>query len=171
MACRQKIVIFLCSIVLLSLDFISKEYTFQNIPPMYWSSSVYPYGGIPVFQNFCGIDFSLNYVMNKGAAWGVFSSFQSYLLYARFLIIGALLAYTCFARLSFGRKLCLFLILTGAVGNVVDYFLYGHVVDLFHFRFWNYDFPVFNVADSVIFCAVTALMCLNLFEKHKKSIV
>jgi len=50
------------------------------------------------------------------------------------------------------------LILTGAVGNVLDYFVYGHVIDMLHFVLWTYDFPVFNIADSLITLGVAGLM-------------
>jgi signal peptidase II len=146
---------------LLAFDQGIKAYIVDHIIPMQWSISIYPYGGIPVFQDWHGIDFSLNYAMNKGAAWGAFSSFSSALLYMRFLIIGALLSYLLFSKATFWKKLFLSLITTGAIGNVVDFFVYGHVVDMFHFCFWGYSFPVFNVADSAIFCGVAALLFQN----------
>lgn len=165
--------IFLLSVclLLLGVDQSLKAYTFQNILPLHWASSIYPYGGIPVFQNWHGIDFSLNYVMNKGAAWGVFSSFQSYLLYARFLIIGALLSYVMFSANSFLKKGALSLIAVGAVGNIIDFFVYGHVVDMFHFCFFGYTFPIFNVADATIFCGVAILFFQNYRENKKKPVL
>ena len=48
------------------------------------------------------------------------------------------------------RNVWLGLIAVGALGNIVDYSLYGHVIDFFHFTFWGYSFPVFNWADSYI---------------------
>lgn len=160
--------IFVFCLVLLGLDAALKLYTYETIAPMRWSSCVYPYGGIPVFKDFFGIDFSLNYVMNKGAAWGAFSMFQEYLLYARFLIMGGLLSYLIFVKLPFSKKFALSLVLTGAVGNVIDFFLYHHVVDMFHFCFWGYSFPVFNIADAVIFCGVATLLLQGLLENSKK---
>jgi signal peptidase II len=49
-----------------------------------------------------------------------------------------------FAHLGFA------LIIAGALGNIVDRFLYGHVIDyiLFHTQTWS--FAVFNLADSFI---------------------
>ncbi len=160
--------IFLFCFVLLGLDVALKLYTYKTIAPMRWSSCVYPYGGIPVFKDFFGIDFSLNYVMNKGAAWGVFSTFQEYLLYVRFLIMGGLLSYLVFVKLPFFKRFALSLVLTGAIGNVVDFFLYQHVVDMFHFCFFGYSFPVFNIADSIIFCGVAILLLHSLFEGGRK---
>jgi signal peptidase II len=42
------------------------------------------------------------------------------------------------------------LILGGAVGNVIDRVLYGHVVDFLDFHAGGWHFPAFNVADSAI---------------------
>ena len=38
------------------------------------------------------------------------------------------------------------LVMGGAIGNIVDRHLYGHVIDFLDFRVW----PVFNIADSAI---------------------
>lgn len=151
---------------ILGVDVLSKMYTYHNIAPLSWSSPLYPYGGIAVFKDFFGIDFSLNYTMNKGAAWGIFSNFQDYLLYARLLIMGFLLAYLLFSKMSCLRMFALVCVLTGATGNVIDFFLYGHVVDMFKFVLWGYHFPVFNVADSIIFCAVGCLLSQDFLEKR-----
>jgi len=50
-------------------------------------------------------------------------------------------------------------VISGAIGNILDYFIYGHVVDMMHFVFWGYDYPVFNIADSFI-CIGVALLFL-----------
>lgn len=156
-------------LIILASDAILKAYTTCCISPMRWSSSVYPYGGVPVFQNCFGVDFSLNYVTNKGAAWGVFSGFQEYLLYARFLIMGGILFYLIFSKMTFVKKFFLSLVFAGALGNIVDFFIYKHVVDMFLFCFWGYFFPVFNIADSAIFCGVVFLLFQGFFEKTNKN--
>jgi len=148
----------------LCVDFFVKIYTRHHIPLLEGFS--YPYQGIGVFEDFCGIDFSLNYAMNKGAAWGVFSDRGEYLLVARILIMGALAVYLFAGKLLKLRKVALTVVLTGALGNVLDFFLYGHVVDMFHFVLWGYSFPVFNVADTLIFCGVITLLLEETFQKR-----
>lgn len=166
---KKGIFIFGGCLILLGIDLFVKMYTHQNIAPMYFSFPVYPYGGIPVFKDWLGIDFSLNYTMNKGAAWGIFSHFQHALLWARFSIVIALFVYLFVAKISFSRKAAFACIATGAVGNIIDFFLYGHVVDMFHFCFGRYSFPVFNVADTLIFCGVAFLLLKSSFEKSGSS--
>lgn len=151
----------------LMIDVLTKAYSYFYLPPLAWSTSTYPYGGIGVFKNFFGIDFSINYVMNKGAAWGVLASFQEYLLYARMLIIAGLLTYLLFGKMEYFKRFSLSLVATGAIGNVIDYFAYGHVVDMFYFVLWGYSFPVFNVADSLIFTGICFLFLNSFLEKKR----
>jgi signal peptidase II len=168
---RGKTVFFIIAlcVAMFSLDFGLKLYTHRHIAPMCFSSPLFPYGGIAVFRDWFGIDFSLNYAMNKGAAWGVFAQFQHLLLWVRFLVVLVLMIYLCVTKGSSVRKGALACIVTGAIGNIADFFLYGHVVDMFHFCFWGYSFPIFNVADAVIFCGVALLFLRSFLEKDRKS--
>ena len=115
---------------------------------------VYPYGGIGIFRDWLGIEFSINFLTNYGAAWGVLSDFQIYLLGLRIVLIVALAYYVLYMNIQPKWVLPIALILAGAIGNVMDFFTYGYVVDMFHFIFWGYDYPVFNIADSAVFIGV-----------------
>jgi signal peptidase II len=155
----KKILVFTAIAFILFIgDALLKSYIHSEIPSIMTASPFYPYGGIGIFRGWHGIDFSIVHVINRGAAWGVFSSLQEYLFYARMAIIGGLLSYLFFVPASVYRKFCLMLIATGAIGNVADYFIYGHVVDMFYFIFWGYSYPVFNLADSFIFMGIVLLL-------------
>lgn len=153
------------ALIIFAADAILKAYVHLSIPVMNTVWPTYPYGGIGVFRNWHGIEFAITHVINKGAAWGIFAGLQQYLIYARILIIGGLLTYLFFMQASSFTKFCLCLIVTGAIGNVVDYFVYGHVVDMFYFIFWGYSYPVFNIADSAIFCGIFALVIQSFWHK------
>ena len=58
------------------------------------------------------------------------------------------------------------MIIGGAIGNVVDRMLHGHVVDFLLFYWQNWYYPAFNVADSFI-CVGAVLLVIDGF-KHKK---
>ena len=165
---RRFLLFFLFAATLFLADLLSKAYVHHFLPILGYASSVYPYGGIAVFENWGGIDFSINHVLNKGAAWGMLSSVHEYLFYARLLIIGGMLFYLYFFSLS-NQKLPLLMIVTGALGNVVDHLIYGHVIDMFYFRLWDYSFPVFNIADSAIFCGIAWLMMQSFFKPKQKA--
>lgn len=130
---------------------------------------LYPYGGVAIFKDFFGIEFSLVHATNRGAAWGVLSDFQGYLLIVRLLLVGILLAYLFFSNRHPERRIPMILIVAGALGNIFDYFFYGHVVDMFHFVLWGYNYPVFNVADSAIFVGIFWLLFSSYFDKSEQT--
>lgn len=163
---RAALLLFL-GLTIFLIDFLSKSYVHLSIPLMYASSPFYPYGGVAIFQDWHGIDFSLTHVMNKGAAWGMFAGLEKGLVALRILVIGSMLAYFLFFNKKTPQHIPLVCIISGAIGNVVDYFLYGHVVDMFYFVFWGYSYPVFNVADSAIFCGISLLIIQALLERYK----
>lgn len=163
---RQLILI---GVVLLGMDFASKAYVHAHIPFLGLSSPYFPYGGIGVFQGALGgIDFSINHVINTGAAWGAFSRFQHFLIFFRIAILTFLLSYLIFINRETKRRLPLLLVIAGAIGNVIDHFYYGHVVDFFFFKFWGYAYPLFNVADSAIFCGIAALILQSWAHRKKQ---
>ncbi len=163
---KRALQLLLLGFSIFSLDYVSKALTSFYIQPIAYSSPVFPFGGITVFHNFLGIDFCLNHVANKGAAWGVLSSVQELLLVFRILVVSGLISYLIFSEKSRPHQLPLTLIVTGALGNIVDYFIYGHVVDMFHFVFWGYSYPVFNVADAAIFCGIVWMMIQSASTKR-----
>lgn len=142
---------------LLGLDIVTKVLAIYFIPSMEMSG--YPFGGIGLFS-IGGITFSLNYVVNTGAAWGMFAGHSGLLFALRSAIILGLLFFV-------PKRFPVWLILTGAIGNAIDYCLYGYVIDFFHFTFWGYSFPIFNVADSCITIGVLSLLLLpKKIEQH-----
>lgn len=165
-----------CSLFL--LDGIFKYYVHHSLPLMYRSALFYPYGGVGVFQQVAGIEFSIVHVMNKGAAWGVFASWQLLLLYVRMAVVSGIIAYLLtsleclklvpqrWLKQSQRKEVALTLVAVGAVGNILDYFVYGHVIDMFHFKFGSYSYPIFNVADCAIFCGICVLLFQSWQEKR-----
>lgn len=133
---------------------LTKALVIQYVPAL--GSSVYPFSGIGIFA-WGGVTCSLNYIVNTGAAWGLFAGYPGVLFIVRAIII------TAFALFS-PRGPAMVLILTGAVGNAIDYCCYGHVIDFIHCTFWGYSFPIFNVADSCISLGVLSLF----FSKETK---
>lgn len=107
-------------------------------------------------------------VHNDGAAFSLFSDVP----YMKWVFIGltALLAVAVVVLLAKKvfkggfAKLCLVLILAGAVGNCIDRLIYGYVVDMFKLEFVN--FAVFNIADAVLVVA-SLLFIIYLFVGDK----
>lgn len=120
---------------------------------------------IPVIKDF----FSISHVLNTGAAWGVLADHTWLLSCVTFLaclILGYLIAVSTHKWFTAAYLM----ILSGALGNLVDRIFRGEVVDFLSFRFGTYDFPSFNVADICITCGCILLMILVLIaskEEHK----
>ena len=64
--------------------------------------------------------------------------------------------------------LSLSLILGGAVGNVIDRVLFGHVIDYIQVWLGSYPFPAFNLADSAISVGAV-LLILSSFTNSAKN--
>lgn len=150
--------------LLLSLDVWTKKLAIDQIPVLGSLDQGYPFGGIGIFSNLLGITFSLNFVTNAGAAWGAFASYTGFLFLLRVAIIGGLILHLLVFHRGETGRFPLWLIVTGAIGNALDYWFYGYVIDFLHFTFWGYSFPVFNLADSYISLGVFSLL---LFSRKK----
>jgi len=150
------------SVVILLLDQWTKHLVVQHLPL---------YRRVKVIQGF----FNLTHVRNTGGAFGIFGGEKGGLGSILFVIvsliaIGAIVF--LFFKVKENEKTLAFsfsLILSGAVGNLIDRFRYGEVVDFLDFHLSSYHWPAFNVADSAI-CVGIGLMALQLLKgDHKKS--
>ena len=109
--------------------------------------------------------FNLTLVYNPGAAFSFLSDatgWQRWFFITLALGVSGFIV-TWLTRLERGRvvlALALALILGGALGNMIDRVLFGHVIDFIdlHYRQWHW--PVFNVADS----AITVGACLVILD-------
>ncbi|GGY66111.1 signal peptidase II [Pseudoduganella sp. SL102] len=116
--------------------------------------------------------FNLVLAYNKGAAFSFLSDqggWQRYFFTA--IGIGAALFIVYLLKKHAAQKLfcwSMALILGGAVGNVIDRLVHGHVIDFldFHWRGIGH-FPAFNVADTAI-CIGAALLVLDELRRVNK---
>ena len=108
--------------------------------------------------------FRLHYLENRGAAFGMLQNQKIFFIFIAIVILAAI-CYVIF-RMPNKKKYTAFHILlgiiaAGAVGNMIDRFVLGYVVDFFSFVLINY--PIFNVADIYVVCATIALFIMFLF--------
>jgi len=104
--------------------------------------------GVVLIKDF----FKLEYLENRGAAFGILQNKLILLAIVTLLVISGMIYYIIkykpkskFLRLSFA------LIISGALGNLYDRLFYKYVVDfiLVHYK-EIYSFPTFNIADSLV---------------------
>lgn len=154
-------------IFMLGIDILTKYLVFRFLPQNFHLGSWSP-KEIPVFRGlFGGIDFSITHVVNYGGAWGMFSSMSKTLLVIRIVVVLLLGVYLFFLTKQDQKKWPLFFVFIGAIGNILDSFFYGHVIDMLHFTFWGYSYPVFNIADSLICIGFALLFFTELMHKKK----
>lgn len=108
--------------------------------------------------------FNLVLVYNKGAAFSFLaaeSGWQRHLFTA--IGIAAAIYIIYLLRKHAGQRMfcwALALILGGAIGNVIDRIVYGHVIDFLDVFVGNWHWPAFNIADSAI-CVGAVLFVLD----------
>ncbi len=125
---------------------------------------------IPVLQ--AGpVGFDLTMVWNRGVTFGLFSGDGAWnhvilaliaLGVAAFLLRWLWRAETRLVALALGG------VIGGAVGNVIDRFRFGAVVDFLHLHAWGWSWYVFNVADAAIVLGVLALVADALIRPEGK---
>jgi signal peptidase II len=124
---------------------------------------------IPVIPGF----FNLTRVRNKGAAFSLLSTAPD-IFRSVFFITVTLVAVVVIVLLI--RKtqerlpvLAFSLIMSGALGNVIDRVHFGEVVDFIQWYYKSYYWPSFNVADSAISVGVVLLAIDMLFRKPENT--
>ena len=107
---------------------------------------------------------NLTWVENYGVALGMFRAShdtERWVLVAVTGLIAAIVGVWISREKNRHDVLGLGLVMGGALGNVVDRLLHGHVVDFLQFHWGGWYFPSFNVADSAI---TVGAVCLILDE-------
>ena len=146
------------SALVLGLDQWSKAWVLRALPE---------FTAVPVIDGF----WNWYRTYNTGAAFSFLADaggWQKYVFMVLAFGISGLMAWML-ARTPRGdwkQALPLSLVIGGAVGNVIDRFLHGHVVDFIQWYWRDYYWPAFNVADSAI-CLGAALLIFASFT-HKK---
>ena len=138
--------IFLFSLIFVLLDFVVKIIINNNIAL---------YDSINIIPNF----FSITYVRNTGAAFSILENNRIF-----FIIIGIIALIFIYLYLIKNKVLnkymmvCYSMLIAGIIGNMYDRIIYGYVIDFLSFNIFGYNFPVFNIADSLIVVSIILLM-------------
>ena len=119
---------------------------------------------VPLWSNV----FHFTYVINTGAAFSFFRGQVEILRWISLVVSLVLVVFVWSSpRLALLEQLGYGFILAGAVGNGIDRFLFGYVVDFLDFRLIN--FPVFNLADVAINIGVVVLLIASFTDSSKPS--
>ncbi len=115
---------------------------------------------------------------NTGAAWSLLADaggWQRWFFISLAIAVSALIViWLTRLRVPAERLLAIGLasILGGALGNVIDRFVHGHVIDFIHAHYGEHYWPAFNVADMAITLGAV-LLILDTFlasRRHRKKV-
>lgn len=118
----------------------------------------------PVYTKF----FNFIYLENRGAAFGILQD-RRYLFIILTVSVVSILLYYFFKNYKNNSRLlnlALAFVISGALGNFYDRLVHKYVVDFIEFSFVN--FPVFNIADTLITIGCVLLIIYTIFYEEKK---
>lgn len=134
------------SIICLLLDQLTKLFVTNNLVLN---------DSYTIINNF----FNITLVHNDGAAWSILSGNRILLIFIS--LIALFIIYFLFIKNKELKKietLIYGMLIGGITGNLFDRVLYGYVIDFLDFKIFNYNYPVFNIADCCIVIAAILLI-------------
>ena len=136
-------------------------------------SKAWVLAALPEFQPVPVIDGFWNWfrTYNTGAAFSFLSDaggWQKYVFVVLAVVISAVLARTLAKtqRGDWKTAAPFALVIGGAIGNVIDRLLHGHVVDFIQWYWRGHYWPAFNIADSAIVGGAVGIALFGLLQRH-----
>lgn len=120
---------------------------------------------VPIIEGF----FNLTYVQNRGIAFGLFQGKIDVVSVLAIIAAVTILFYFIknFKKINFLERIAYTMIISGAVGNIIDRIFRGFVIDMLDFRgIWSF---VFNFADVWINVGVILIIIEYIFFDRKKN--
>ena len=106
---------------------------------------------IIVINNF----FNITYVRNTGAAWSILSGNVLLLIMISVIALGVIYYYLIKdKKLNKIDTISYSMLIGGIIGNLIDRVVHGYVIDYLDFKIFNYNFPIFNIADTLIVISI-----------------
>ncbi len=112
--------------------------------------------------------FYVTYVKNTGSAWGLFP--ERYWILGCFGCIALILLFCLHKQFNLQYRWNSFfwgILIGGIIGNTIDRFRLGYVIDFLDFRFGHFEWPAFNIADTAISISVIYYLLSSILKGHK----
>lgn len=144
------------TLIFLVVDQISKQWVAGSME-LYQSINILPF-------------FNISYVHNPGAAFSFLADqggWQRW-FFTAIAAIASIIFVVWMAKIPKEQRtlsIAFALMLSGALGNLIDRVLYGYVIDFLDFYLGGSHWPAFNVADSMIFIGA-AFMIVDSFKSQ-----
>jgi signal peptidase II len=119
--------------------------------------------------------FDLTLLYNTGAAFSFLAGHDGwqrwFFVGLAGVVVAALTVWLAFVAIRDGRiKAGVSLVIGGAIGNVVDRVVYGHVIDFLDFHVAGWHWPAFNIADAAITIGVALIIWAELRPAGRESV-
>ncbi len=151
---KQSLVIFF---VFLVFDILTKLWAIRTLAPEIEGFPGRTIQIIPGFMNF-------QYATNPGAAFSLFSDHTGVLAIISFIMSAIILAYWYFLpKQEYWGRGALALVLSGAIGNLIDRAFRGYVIDFIDVYVGQHHWPTFNIADSSI-CVGVGILIVRIWK-------
>lgn len=152
----------LLSAAIIGLDQWSKAWVLSSLPDLDPIGRCVRIPVIPGFWDWCR-------TYNTGAAFSFLSDaggWQRWLFTALAAGISGLMAWwlSRTARADWRSALPYALVVGGAIGNVIDRQIHGHVVDFILWYVGDHIWPAFNIADAAIVAGAVGIALFGLFD-------
>ena len=118
--------------------------------------------------------FNWVFVWNQGVSFGFLNypnvaDIQSYLLAGFAGLVSIIFGIWFFKSQQRNQKIALLLIISGAIGNIIDRLQFGAVIDFLDFHYASYHWPAFNIADISLTFGAILFVWHGLRDGHKNS--
>ena len=148
------------TVIMLILDQATKYWTVQALD-LYESYEILSF-------------FNFTYARNYGAAFSFLGDAGGWQKYLFTFIAFAVSAFLLFSlkKNSVDKRwenIAFCLVLSGAIGNVMDRLMFGYVVDFLDFDLGFYRWPTFNVADIAIFIGAAMMILASILYPEQKN--
>lgn len=140
--------------IVVLIDLVSKTWV---------QTSMALYESIEVIPGF----FSITYLTNTGAAWSILDGQRWFFIVLASVVTFVLIHLFIKEKENVLIQAGLMFMLAGTFGNLFDRIVHGYVRDMLSFVIFNYDFPVFNIADVSLVCGV-GIIALAVFLDERK---
>ena len=109
------------------------------------------------------------YIQNKGAALGMLSEHRWVFMILSAVLIAAILLFIVFSKdITRPLVVVLAMILGGGIGNMIDRFAYGYVIDFIDVKFLPFWKWIFNVADIFVTVGAVLLAAVYILTELKR---
>lgn len=117
--------------------------------------------------------FRITIVHNTGGAWSILNNYSYIFIIFSIIALIVLIKFMFSFKNNLRNNIAFALTISGILSNLADRMFLGYVRDFLDFKIFNYDYPIFNIADIAIVLGVFLLIVAifkgeDKFEKNSK---